>query len=141
MARVVRYEASLLERAVGGTAVGLVVGMLTFVHSRLPTWPAAFPIPDQTAVILLLLVGFALAVLELDMRSYISITLIAAAVSLPTYTALDFAPLLTSGVSPGQLFFVLVFAGGGQFSAWMLFFPVLFAGSGTYVLYRNGPFS
>jgi hypothetical protein len=142
MARLFRYETSLVETILGGTLLGLVGGALTFVHYQSSVWPDALPVPDQTQVVLVLLLGFAVALLELDMRSYISTFLLSAPVSLLVYIGLEFAPILLDNFSPADLFLIFVFAGGQPISAWLLFYPMLYVGgSGVYILYRNGPFS
>lgn len=142
MARLFRYETSLIETILGGGTVGIVGGVLTFVHYQSSIWPDALPVPGQTQVLLTLALGFAVALMELDMRSYISVFLLSAPVSLLVYVGLDFAPVLLNGFSPADLFLIFVFAGGQPLSAWLLFYPMLYlGGSGVYILYRNGPFS
>ncbi|MFB6177325.1 MAG: hypothetical protein ABEI99_09320 [Halobaculum sp.] len=142
MARLVRYETSLVQTILGGTLLGLIGGALTFVHYQSSVWPDALPVPGPTQVVLTLLLGFSVALLELDMRSYISTFLLSAPVSLVTYVGLDFAPLLLENFAPADLFLIFVFAGGQPLSAWLLFYPMLYVGgSGVYILYRNGPFS
>jgi hypothetical protein len=142
MARLVRYETSLLETVLGGLLIGLVGGALTFAHYQSSVWPEALPVPGPTQIVLVLLLGFAVALLELDMRSYISLFLLGSVVSFLTFLALDFAPILVENFSPADLFLIFAFAGGQPISAWLLFFPMLYVGgSGVYILYRNGPFS
>lgn len=142
MARLVRYTTSLWETLFGGLVLGIVGGCLTFVHYQSSVWPEALPVPGPTQILLVLVLGLGVALLELDMRSYMAVFLSSSAVSLLTYVCLRYAPTLVENLAPADLFLIFVFTGGQPISSWALFFPGLFiGGSGIYILYRNGPFS
>jgi hypothetical protein len=142
--RHVRYDASRLETILGALAVGVVGGALTFAWDELAVWTEAAPFGPDVTMAAALVMGFALAMLELDMRTFTAVTLGGLVVSYFVYNAFLFSPQLADGMDPATFFFYFTYRGlgGGALLAWLFFFPpLLLGGAAPYVLYRNGPFS